>query len=188
MSESYAGRSTTDILDLEQARSVADTLADAADRLHHGEGVSGPAADRYIAGTREFQATYAGGRLTTRQRRALLNNPRLQVFDQPHALLVCNHDPLTALCNPERDTPPRGTARTPSYDRCQPACPNIARTDTHITRAREEIDRLADEIATGVNPHPIQQRLRDRRTRLEAVVAAHQNSRVTVRPEDTADA
>jgi hypothetical protein len=101
--------------------------------------------------------------------------------------LACNYDPLTALCNPERGTPRGGTARTPSYDRCQPACPNIARTDTHITRAREEIDRLDDEIATGVNPHPIQQRLRDRRTRLQAIIAAHQNNRVTVRQEDTAD-
>jgi hypothetical protein len=129
MSESYGNRSRTDlleILDLEQARSIADTLASAADRLNHGEGVSGPAAGRYINSAREFKATYAGACLSKRQHRALLANPGLRVFDHPQAVLACNYNPITALCDPERGKPGRAAA-TPSQDRCDPACANIAR-------------------------------------------------------------
>ncbi len=62
------------------------------------------------------------------------------------------------------------------------------RADRHTARpARQEIDGLDDEIATGANPYPIQQRLRDRRTRLEAIIAAHQNNRITIPPGDFAD-
>ncbi|TMM28148.1 MAG: hypothetical protein E6F99_30510, partial [Actinobacteria bacterium] len=70
MSESYAGRATAnmlDLLDLEQALAVADTLTDAAERLADGEGVSGPAAGRYLGAVGEFAATYTGGYLTKRQ-------------------------------------------------------------------------------------------------------------------------
>src|SRR5487761_1844722 len=73
--ESYGGQSRVDmlqILDLEQALATADTLTEAAGRLNDGEGVSGPAAGRYIAAAREFQAAYAGGFASKRQYRALL--------------------------------------------------------------------------------------------------------------------
>lgn len=182
MSESYTGRSTAnmlDLLDLERARSVADTLTDAAERLAGGEGVSGPAAGRYLAAAGEFAATYTGGYLTKRQHRALLANPRLQVFDHQQALLACNHNPHTALCHPDRAAS-RAAARTPSYDRCQAACPNIARTDTHIARAQAEIDQLDAEITAGTSPHPIQQRLRARRAALQAIIDAHRATRVTI--------
>jgi hypothetical protein len=181
MSESYAGRATADLLDLldlEQARTIADTLTDAADRLDHGEGVSGPAAGRYIAAIDEYRTTYAGGRLTKRQHRALLNNPRLQVFDHEQALLVCNYNPTTALCHPSRHNP-RQVNRTPSYDRCQAGCPNIARTDTHIARAQTETDRLAAEIAEGANPQPIRQRLRTRHNALLRIIDNHHANRTT---------
>jgi hypothetical protein len=79
--ESYSGRSKVDmleILDLEQALATADTLTHAAERLNDGEGVSGA---RYIAAAREFQAAYERGFVSKRQHKALLDNPRLQVFD-----------------------------------------------------------------------------------------------------------
>lgn len=182
MSESYAGRSTAnmlDLLDLEQARAVADTLTDAADRLAAGDGVSGPAAHRYLTAAGEFAATYPGGYLTKRQHRALLTNPRLQVFDHQQALLACNHNKHTALCHPDRATG-RGPAHTPSLDRCQPACANIARTDTHIARAQAEIDRLDAELSASTDPHPIQQRLQARRAALQAIIDAHQAGRITL--------
>ena len=81
-SESYGGRSTVDmlqILDLEQAMATAGALTEAAGRFHDGEGVSGPAAGRYIAAAREFQASYVGGFVSKRQHKALLGNPHLQV-------------------------------------------------------------------------------------------------------------
>jgi hypothetical protein len=153
MSESYSNRSRCDLLellDLEQARTTADTLADAADRLHHAEGVSGPATDRYLASAREYRTTYAGSHLSTRQHRALLANPKLKVFDHPQAFLVCNDNPVTALCDPERGKPGRASA-TPSHDRCDRACANIARTDTHIAGAQAEIERLNAEIGTDAD-------------------------------------
>jgi hypothetical protein len=181
MSESYAGRATTDLLDLldlEHARTIADTLTDAVDRLSHGEGVSGPAAGRYIAAVGEYRAAQTGGRLTKRQHRALLNNPRLQVFDHEQALLICNYEPTTALCHPSRHNH-RQADRTPSHDRCQARCSNIARTDTHIARVQAEADRLNEEIAEGTNPYPIQQRLRIRHAALLGIIDDHHANRTT---------
>jgi hypothetical protein len=180
MSESYGSRSRADLLeliDLEQARGIADTLADAAGRLHNGEGVSGPAAARYISSAREFTAAYGGAYLTKRQHKALLANPRLRVFDHPQAFLACNHNPETALCDPERGKPGKAAA-TPSHDRCDPACANIARTDTHIARIQQEIQRLDKEIAAGLSPAPIQQRLTQRRAWLQTLADKHHQTRV----------
>jgi hypothetical protein len=133
MSEAYgsrAGIDMTEILDLERARTLADTLTQAADRLHAGEHVSGPAAERYQASAAEFTAAYQGSHLTARQYRALLNNPRLRVFDHDDALLACNHNPLKAICDPHRGNPNRQTG-TPSFDRCNTACANVARRHSH---------------------------------------------------------
>jgi hypothetical protein len=179
MSEAYGSRAGIDmmeILDLERARTLADTLTQAADRLRDGEHVSGPAAERYQASAAEFTAGYQGSHLTTRQHRALLSNPRLRVFDHDNALLACNHNPLTALCDPHRSTPGRSTG-TPSFDRCNAACANVARTDTHINRARREAADLQDEIDSGLNPHPIQQRHRQRRLILHEIIDRHEHSK-----------
>jgi hypothetical protein len=179
--ESYSGRSRVDmleILDLEQALATADTLTEAAERLHDGGGVSGPAAARYIAAAQEFQTAYAGGFASKRQYKALLDNPRLQVFDHPQALLTCNHDPLKALCDPNRGKPGGQPQRTPSQDRCHSACGNISRTDTHIARIQAEVDGIEAEIADGLVTLPIQQRLRQRQTTLNEIVARHQATRI----------
>jgi integrase len=189
--ESYGGRSRVDmlqILDLEQALATADTLTEAAGRLGDGEGVSGPAAGRYIAAAREFQATYAAGFASKRQHRALLGNPRLQVFDPPQALLTCNYDPLKALCDPNRGKPGGQPQRTPSQDRCHSACANISRTDTHVERIRAEAGRIEAEIADGLVPLPIQQRLRQRQATLNEIIVRHQATRIhPYSPEDPSD-
>lgn len=187
ITESYSGRSRVDmleILDLEQALATADTLTEAAERLGDGEGVSGPAAGRYIAAAREFQTAYAGGFASKRQYKALLDNPRLQVFDPPQALLTCNHDPLKALCDPNRGKPGH-PQRTPSHDRCHSACANISRTDTHIERVQAEVDRIDAEIADDSVPLPIQQRLRQRQATLNEIITRHQATRIQPHsPED----
>lgn len=188
LAESYGGRSRVDmlqILDLEQALATTDTLTEAAERLSDGEGVSGPAAGRYLAAAREFQTAYAGGFASKRQYRALLDNPRLQVFDPAQALLTCNHDPLKALCDPHRGKPGGQPQRTPSQDRCHSACANISRTDTHVERIQAEVDRIDAEIADGLIPLPIQQRLRQRQTTLNEIIAHHQATRIHPNsPED----
>ncbi|MFD9503446.1 hypothetical protein [Streptomyces sp. NPDC060035] len=176
LAESYGGRSRVDmlqILDLERALATADALAQAADRLRAGEGVSGPAAGRYIAAATEFQATYAGGFLTARQHKALLANYRLQVFDHDQALLACNYDPAKALCAIDRNGTGKQAQTTPSHNRCQKGCANISRTDSHIHRIREEITHIDEELAADLTPLPIRQRLQQRRAELEQIAADH---------------
>lgn len=188
LADGYGGRSTTDmlqLLDLEQALATAETLAAAAERLTTGEGVSGPAAGRYIAAADEYQNTYAGGFLTKRQHKALIANPRLQVFDHPESFLSCNYDPHTALCNPTRGKADATAQRTPSHNRCQSACPNISRTDAHMDLAAAEAERITAEIGDGLLPHPIRRRLEQRRQSLDALIADHRTSRVTNTPEGT---
>ncbi len=185
--ESYSGRSRVDmleILDLEQALATADTLTEAAGRLGDGEGVSGPAAARYIAAAREFQAAYEGGFASKRQYKALLDNPRLQVVDHPQALLTCNHDPLKALCDPNRGKPGGQPQRTPSQDRCHGACANISRTDTHVERIQAEAGRIEAEIGDALLPLPIQQRLRQRQAKLNEIIARHQATRIRPCPPE----
>jgi hypothetical protein len=98
----------------------------AAERLRDGEGVSGPAAARYLAAAQEFQTSYAGGFASKRQYKALLDNPRLQIFDHPQALLTLQPRSAKALCDPNRGKPGGQSQRTPSQDRCHRACANIA--------------------------------------------------------------
>ncbi|MFG2882827.1 hypothetical protein ACGFYV_11045 [Streptomyces sp. NPDC048297] len=186
LADGYGGRSTADmlqLLDLEQALASAETLAAAAERLTAGECVSGPAVGRYIAAANEFQSTYAGGFLSKRQHKALIANPRLQVFDHPESFLTCNYDPHTALCNPARGKGDATAQRTPSHSRCHSACPNIARTDTHMDLASTEIERINAEVSDGLLPHPIRRRLEQRRQTLAALIEDHRQTRTTNTPE-----
>ncbi|WP_410628205.1 hypothetical protein [Amycolatopsis sp. cmx-8-4] len=179
MSEAYgsrAGMDMTEILDLERSRTLADTLAQTAERMRDGEHVSGPAAERYQGAAAEFTAAYQGSHLTARQYRALLNNPQLRVFDHDDALLACNHNPLKALCDPHRGNPTRPTG-TPSFDRCNTACANVARTDTHIDRARREAAALQHEIDSGLHPQPIRNRHQQRRIRLLEIIDRHERDK-----------
>ncbi|WP_316528106.1 hypothetical protein [Kitasatospora brasiliensis] len=184
MGESYAGRSKADmlqILNFEQGLAMADSLAEASDRLASGEGVSGPAAERYLAAVSEFGNKYAGAFVTTRQLKAIRGNPKLQVFEHESSLLACNFDPYTALCQRERPGQ-EPVQRTPSHDRCQAACPNIARTDTHIERAKAEISEIDAECTDGLNPLPITRRLEQRRATLAEIIDKHERTRIHPAP------
>lgn len=78
MSESYAGRSQADMLDVldqEKGLVLAETPTEAGERIAAGESVSGPAADRYRAAAAEFSDRYAGTYLGKRELRALVANP-----------------------------------------------------------------------------------------------------------------
>lgn len=180
MGESYAGRSKTDmlqILDFERGLAMAETLADAAQRLHAGEGVSGPAAARYIRAATEYGQRYAGAFTTSRGLKALRGNPRLQIFEDPRAMLTCNYDPFTALCHDERIAR-TAASHTPDRTNCDPACPNVSRTDTQIDHHRREIERIDAELAAGLAPQPLAQRQRQRKTKLLQIVAKHEVERI----------
>ncbi|MFE5372773.1 hypothetical protein [Streptomyces mirabilis] len=192
MSESYAGRSRTDMLDvleMEKGLALADTLTEASERIAAGETVSGPAADRYRVAASEFSNRYAGTYLGKRELRALVANPRLQVYEDPKALLTCNHDAFTALCNPDRGRPGDAARRTPDHSRCHPACSNISRTDTQITALRREIVQIDADAEAGLDPYPIAMREQQRKARLLEIVRRHQaaTDRTTSGIEDDHD-
>ena len=178
--DGYAARAAAglhNVLDVEEALALADTLTAAADRLAAGEAVSGPAASRYQAAVQTFQLTYAGQYLSKRQQRALLASPQLRVIDHPDAALACVYDPTRAMCHPDRTSP--ATRRGPSLDRCHTTCGNIARTDTHIAAALAEADAIVDEVATKIHPQPITDRLRRREADLRSLASTHQERKVT---------
>ncbi|MFG3398963.1 hypothetical protein [Streptomyces parvus] len=176
MSESYAGRSKADMLDVldqEKGLALAETLTEAGERIAAGETVSGPAADRYRTAAAEFSDRYAGTYLGKRELRALVANPRLQVYEDPKAFLTCNHDAFTALCTPDRDRARDGGRSTPDHSRCHPACANISRTDSQITMLRAEVARIDAAAEAGLDPYPIAAREQQRRAHLTDIIQRH---------------
>jgi hypothetical protein len=158
VAEGYAGRARQGlrrVLDVETARAMADYLDTLADDLRHGEGVSGPAAGRMIQAARDARTRFQGKFLTPKQAEALLDEPEFNVYDNPEAFLTCNNDPTKALCHPERTRRATKRTRPPATDRCDPACANIARTDTHIRHLRAEITNLSDNVASPLHSHPV---------------------------------
>ncbi|MFE7908614.1 hypothetical protein [Streptomyces albogriseolus] len=171
LAESYGGRTKADMLEILDFEETL-ALADASDRLSAGEGVNGPAADRYIVAAEEFTARYAGGFATKGQMKALHNNPRLRIFEDPQALLTCNLDPYKALCDPDVAKGTKPSLRTPNWNRCNPACANISRTDTHIQRAHEQLAQIDTDCADPHLPHPIRRRLELCRASREKIIQA----------------
>ncbi len=165
------------VLDIETARAMADYLDDIAARVDAGEGVSGPAASRMIKAARDAAARFEGMFLTPRQADALLAEPQFNVYDNPEAFLTCNNDPAKAMCHPDR-TRNSARARPPATGRCDPACANIARTDTHMASLRDEIAQLADEVTSPLTPVPLRERLTQRISALQAIVDRHEQTRI----------
>ncbi|MEV8597291.1 hypothetical protein [Streptomyces sp. NPDC052012] len=177
MSESYAGRSKADmleVLDQEKGMALAETLTEAGERIAAGEKVTGPAADRYRAAAAEFSNRYAGTYLGKRELRALVANPRLQVYEDPKAFLTCNHDAFTALCNPDRGRSRDGDQATPNHSRCHPACTNISRTDSQIVALRREVTRIDADAEADLDPYPIAAREQQRKALLTEIIRRHE--------------
>ncbi|WP_239312517.1 hypothetical protein [Frankia sp. Cj3] len=185
ITDGYAGRGRQGlrrVLDIETARAMADYLDDVAGRLDRGEAVSGPAAGRLMTAAAQARARFEGMFLTPKQTKAFLAAPQFHVYDNPDAFLTCNYDPAKALCHPER-TRPASRTRPPAIDRCDPACANIARTDTHIANLREEIRRHVGEVDEPATPSPLRERLRQRTTALQAIVDRHEQNRTVLTQE-----
>jgi hypothetical protein len=158
---------------------MADYLDGLAERINHGEGVSGPAAQRMIQAAQAAATRFQGMFLTPKMAEAWLDDPQLNVYDNPDAFLTCNHDPAKAQCRPGR----ADRRLLPAIERCDPACANVARTDTHISRLRDEIAQLAEEITDPLTPTPLRERLKQRVIFLDAIADRHQRTRLT-RPRD----
>ncbi len=174
VTEGYASRSRGgihDLLDIETARAVADTIATLRDDLDAGGGVSGPAARRAITSAANAPR-FEGVTITVRTARQLLTNPDAVLYDNPQALLLCHYKRERALCH--RD----GAKDTPSLDRCIPLCGNVVRTDHHAAKLRQRaelLDRRADHT-----PGPLGERLHENAAKLCAYADGHDRTRITI--------
>jgi hypothetical protein len=160
------------LLDREQAAVIVDTLHGLADQLAGGEQLSGPAAGRAHAAARKA-APYAGAFLTDRERRQILRDPTLRVFDNSGAFLICMHDPAKALCRVGRP----GAQETPDLAGCKPECGNITRTDGHVRGLIREIERLTVEAASPLTPQPQAIRLQQRAEEYQRIADKHLQQR-----------
>lgn len=173
--DGYSGRARSGlrrVLDIETARAMADYLDQLADRVDAGETVSGPAANRMLTAMQQARTRFGGMFLTPKQADALGRDPQLQVYDNPSAFLTCNYDPAKALCHPAR-TSSRNKNAPPALDRCNPACANIARTDSHMTALQHEIAQLGTEIGDPLTPSPLRERLKQRVNALTTISRNH---------------
>lgn len=187
ISEGYASRSKGgihELLDVETARCAAEHLSDVHEAVQAGEGVSGPAARRLIHAAGLQHERFAGVITTPRQAKALLADPELTVFENADAYLTCNYEPTRALCNPLSGNGSRARPTAPSLDRCRPACPNIARTDTHAQQLRQEASRLRGQAGAPLTPEPIADRLRNRADELDKLAGTHDRTRILNTGED----
>ena len=177
VSGNYAARSRGgigDLIDIETARVVADTVAELPDSLGTGGGVSGPAARRAIKAA-ATAPRFAGTVITATTARRLIANEDAMIYDNPHTLLLCHYKRATALCH--RD----GVKDTPSLDHCVPGCGNIIRTDQHAIQLRERATVM--DIRAARVPGPLGDRLRANADKLRGYADTHDRTRITVTEE-----
>ena len=161
----------------EHAFALRDHIEDAAAALEAGEGVSGPSSERYAGGVMECRRTFRGRVLTRRGAKDFLENPAFRIYDNSGQFAACCYDGMQALCREDNERLP-GIERSPDLTRCDPACPNIARTDTHMDAIRATIRQLDDEIASPATPQPMRVRLTQGRDKLQAILDAHERNRI----------
>ena len=178
-SAAYAARTENDMSEVleELALAQIDTLATAEAGYEAGEGVSGPAGDRYIGGVAEYSTKFGGRVLDKRDFEDLLRNPKLRMYNNENQFLTCCYDATRAFCHPDNDRAP-SIERSPDLTRCDPRCPNAACTDTNIVAVEAEIGRLDAEIASPIVPEPIRERALQRRAKLMTIVEEHERTRI----------
>ena len=178
VSGNYASRARGgihELINIETARAVADTVAELHADLEAGGGVSGPAAKRAIKAA-AAAPRFAGTIITATTVRRLLANEDAMLYDNPESLLLCHYKRAQALCH--RD----GVKDTPSLDHCVPGCGNIVRTDQHATELRQRADHL--EMQATHTPGPLSDRLRNTANRLRSYAETHDRTRLTMDDKD----
>jgi hypothetical protein len=171
--EGYGSRSRNgihDLIDLETARAVADTVTALHDDLESGGGISGPAARRAIKAA-AAAARFDGTPITLASARRLLANEDAMIYDNPQALVLCHYKRDKALCH--RD----GAKDAPSLDRCVPGCGNIARTDQQAAQLRDRANAMKARAA--LVPQPVGDRLRATAARFRDQADKHDRTLIT---------
>ena len=93
VSGNYASRArggVHELINIETARAVADTVAELHADLEAGGGVSGPAAKRAIKAA-AAAPRFAGTIITATSARRLLANEDAMLYDNPQSLLLCHY-------------------------------------------------------------------------------------------------
>lgn len=181
-SEGYGHRISSGlsgIFPMEEALATADFLANAAEQLQFGEGVSGPAKTRYINGISQFSREYGGSRLSAKELNAISKNPRYRIYDNGMQPVACCYDATKALCHSDNNLR-ENQEQSPDLTRCQPLCANIARTDRNIEGVGEEIKDLEGLILVPAIPEPIRSRYQQRIESLRELVDAHEATKITL--------
>jgi hypothetical protein len=75
--------------------------------------------------------------------------------------------------------------RTPNWNRCNPACANISRTDTHVDRAREQLAQIDADCADPHLPYPLRRRFDLCRASREKLIQEHVTSPDRVAGKDS---
>ncbi len=179
-SEGYGRRVSSGLSEVlnERVFALRDQLETSSELLAAGAGVSGPAAERFVGAATEYNAQFAGSVFTRHDAKTLIRNPALHVYNDDGQYLACCYDDSKALCHPSNDRQP-GTSLTPDVLNCDPKCANVARTDSHMTALTGEVERIEAQIESPMTPKPIRVRLTQRRERLLAVKAKHEQDRHT---------
>ncbi|MDQ1248236.1 MAG: hypothetical protein QG597_2608, partial [Actinomycetota bacterium] len=176
----YAGLATSGfakLMDREEVTALRETVELTRRELADGGCVSGPAAKRLIdlvGRGIDFEGAY----LTDREVRRIKADTRLKLYDNPHSYVACLFDPERSLCRNPRTM---AAITEPKLEKCQPNCPNIARTDRHIARLAGEVDRLRSEAESPLTPMPMAQRIESEADRLKAIIDTHHAT--AIRPE-----
>lgn len=164
----YADAGWLDDLALERLFAAVDQAREDERLLSEGEQVSGVAAAQYVTRVRGAARTFEGRTITAvRQARQLLEREDLQVFHGEG--MTCVFNLLTAACAPnQHDARP-----TPDLPGCVSTCRNLAHTDRDIDDKRRERAQNEQEIADGLTPEPLRERLRARNHHLTETIDAH---------------
>jgi hypothetical protein len=177
VSEGYASRvrdGIHDLIDFETARSIAKRLSEAAEAFGEGEGVSGPAALRFVSALRQQTEQFNGIVTSPRQAQSLLKNSALSVYQNDDAFVWCNFQRDTALC---LSGPVSTDVATPKLEQCVSNCSNICRTDRQTRDLRNFADGLRREAE--YMPVPSAERLRAKADELDSCAEQHDNDRRT---------
>jgi hypothetical protein len=175
VTDEYGSRSRNgihDLIDIETARAVADTVVGLGAHLADGGGVSGPAARRAIKAV-TMAPRFAGTVITAATAKRLIANEDAMIYDNPQAFVLCHYKRAQALCH--RDS----VRDTPTLEHCVPGCGNIIRTDEHAARLRERAEFLDKSAVLAARP--IGDRLRASATRLRELADTHDRTRITLK-------
>jgi hypothetical protein len=183
--EGYAGLTAAGfaaLLDREEVSALIENIEHARRDLADGSRVSGPAANRFIELVSRG-VNFEGAYLNAAEVRRIRCDQRVKFYDNPQSYLACMFDTTKALCQSGRSL---SAASEPKLDKCQPNCPNVARTDQHIAELKKEVGRLRLEAESPVTPVPLALRLRTRADTLMTIMETH--TATAIRPTTTGPA